>query len=782
MFTLLRYFSIMSLITFVVVTAVLAAFYRQTALNDLIALEESKNVALTRASANSHWQQFAPFVTSASGLSADELRAHPEIARLHQAVTAQMNGLSVLKVKIYNLEGLTVFSTEAKQIGDDKSANAGFLSARSGKVASELTHRDTFSAFEGTVEDRDVLSSYIPVGRGGPTAPIEGVFELYSDVTPFLERLERTQADVVIVVTLTLASLYVALFFIVRHADGIIQRQHIESERAEEALQEAHEELERRVDKRTAQLQASAEVGRAAASILDPDQLLREVVTLITNRFGFYYAAIFTLDEAGKFAVLREATGEAGRALKERGHKLEVGGQSMVGYVTAQRKPRIALNVGEEPIRFANPLLPETRSDTKVRSRIALPLVVGDRALGALDVQSTQEAAFDEASAAVLQTLADQVAVALNNAEQFRRAERQASAQANLLKAALELAGQPNREALFDLITHRAMELFRADGASIWLPVGNDEIAPVAAINVGQTEMAGQRLRKGEGLSGKVFATGNALRIDNYRAWAGADGPFHAALCVPTTWRGQVTGVLAITASQPGTVFTADDERAAQLFAAQVASAIEGVQLLEQQQRTLNELDAVNRRLTGQAWAEQFQRLPAGAQHAQFVQGSLQPIEVDWLPEIELAVTAMKPVAWSQRQDQTLSSPFQAAMAAPIVLRGEVIGALQVGEASRPRAWSAEDLAFIQAVADQVALAVENARLIDETQRAAQREKTIADVADKIHRPIDLESILRTAVEEVSRITGAGEVSIQLGVGARSNGNGTSSITSDTRT
>jgi len=397
-------------------------------------------------------------------------------------------------------------------------------------------------------------------------------------------------------------------------------------------------------------------------------------------------------------------------------------------------------------------------------------------------VQSTQEAAFDGASAAVLQATADQIAVALNNAEQFRRAERQASAQANLLKAALELAGQPNREVLFDLITHRAMELFRADGASIWLPVGNDEIAPVAAIDVGQTEMAGQRLRKGEGLSGKVFATGNALRIDNYRASAGADGPFHAALCVPMTWQGQVSGVLAITASQPGTVFTADDERVAQLFAAQAASAIEGVQLLEQQQRTLSELDAVNRRLTGQAWAEQFQRLPAGAQHAQFAQGSFQPIEADWLPEIELAVTAMKPVAWSQRQDQTLSSPFQAAMAAPIVLRGEVIGALQVGEVGQPRVWSADDLAFIQAVADQVALAVENARLIDETQRAAQREKTIADVADKIHRPIDLESILRTAVEEVSRITGAGEVNIQLGVGARSNGNGTSSITSDTRT
>ncbi|MCI0423785.1 MAG: hybrid sensor histidine kinase/response regulator, partial [Acidobacteria bacterium] len=190
MFKLLRFFSITSLIAFIIVTVLLGAFYRQTALTDLIELEESKNVVLAQAFANSLWPQFAPFVTSVSGLNGDELRARPETARLHQAVLAQMKGLSVVKVKVYNLEGLTVFSTEASQIGQDKSANAGFLSARSGRIASELTHRDTFSAFEGTIEDRDVFSSYIPIQRSGSTGTIEGVFELYSDVTPFLKKIE----------------------------------------------------------------------------------------------------------------------------------------------------------------------------------------------------------------------------------------------------------------------------------------------------------------------------------------------------------------------------------------------------------------------------------------------------------------------------------------------------------------------------------------------------------------------------------------------------------------
>jgi putative methionine-R-sulfoxide reductase with GAF domain/HAMP domain-containing protein len=169
-------------------------------------------------------------------------------------------------------------------------------------------------------------------------------------------------------------------------------------------------ELEERVEARTAQLRASAEVGRTAASVLEPDDLLHSVVNLITDRFGYYYAAVFIIDSGGRNAVLREATGEAGRILKERGHQLEVYGQSMVGYAITRRRPRIALDVGEEAVRFANPLLPDTRSE------IALPLMVGDRVLGALDVQSTQAAAFDEASSAVLQSMADQIAVAWNNA------------------------------------------------------------------------------------------------------------------------------------------------------------------------------------------------------------------------------------------------------------------------------------------------------------------------------------------------------------------------------
>ena len=172
--------------------------------------------------------------------------------------------------------------------------------------------------------------------------------------------------------------------------------------------------LEEQVAEQTAQLAAVNEVGRAVSAILDPDELIERVVNLITDRFGHYYAALFLLDPSEKWAEIRSATGEAGRVLKESRHRLEVGGKSMVGSAVSQRTARIALDVGAESVRFDNPLLPYTRSE------IALPLIVGDRALGALDVQSTKPSAFGPQDIETLQNMANQVAVAIENARLFQ--------------------------------------------------------------------------------------------------------------------------------------------------------------------------------------------------------------------------------------------------------------------------------------------------------------------------------------------------------------------------
>jgi hypothetical protein len=193
MFRLVRFFSITSLVAFIIVTVVLVTVSRQAAIEDLTALGESKNVALTQSFANSLWPEFAPLAEAAPSLTTEELQAHPLQADLRQRVIAQMEGLTVAKVKVYDLQGITIFSTEEKQIGEDKSTNEGFLAAREGQVASELSHRDTFSAFEGTVSDRDLISSYIPVRPGGPDSEIVAVMEVYDDVTPLFHRIEERQ-------------------------------------------------------------------------------------------------------------------------------------------------------------------------------------------------------------------------------------------------------------------------------------------------------------------------------------------------------------------------------------------------------------------------------------------------------------------------------------------------------------------------------------------------------------------------------------------------------------
>jgi PAS domain S-box-containing protein len=173
--------------------------------------------------------------------------------------------------------------------------------------------------------------------------------------------------------------------------------------------------LLRNLQRRNMHLLASSEVSRAATQIHDVQELLTRCVDLIRMQFGFYYAAIFLIDEAGEWAALRAATGEAGENLLGKKHKLAVGSQSMVGWVTANNAARIALDVGDEAIRFDNPLLPRTRSE------MALPLRVRGDVIGALDVQSNSLNAFSEEDVQTIQMMADQVAVAIDNARLFAR-------------------------------------------------------------------------------------------------------------------------------------------------------------------------------------------------------------------------------------------------------------------------------------------------------------------------------------------------------------------------
>ncbi len=232
-FKLQRFLSVASLLGVAAVIIGLLLFNRHLAFDALMEHETRSNVALTRAFANTHWPQYAAFVANAHALDRAQLPLRPEVARLRADLLRQMNGLKVVKVKIYDLGGLTVFSTDPKQIGEDEDDNGGFESARAGETASEITFRQTFDAFEHAINDRNLLSTYIPI-RSSPTAPIEGVFEVYSDVSDLVAQLETTQWQIVGAVVGSLSLLYLFLFLLVRRADRIVSEQSDEERQANE--------------------------------------------------------------------------------------------------------------------------------------------------------------------------------------------------------------------------------------------------------------------------------------------------------------------------------------------------------------------------------------------------------------------------------------------------------------------------------------------------------------------------------------------------------------------
>ncbi len=184
----------------------------------------------------------------------------------------------------------------------------------------------------------------------------------------------------------------------------------------EERIQERTADLESarlNSERRAVQFEAITQVARVIASVQELDALLPRITHVISQHFGFYHTGIFLLDDAHEYAVLKAANTEGGQKMLARGHRLKVGQVGIVGYVAGSGNPRIAMNAGEDVVFFNNPDLPNTRSE------LALPLRVGRELIGVLDVQSTEPNAFKQEDVEALTTLADQVAIAIQNANSF---------------------------------------------------------------------------------------------------------------------------------------------------------------------------------------------------------------------------------------------------------------------------------------------------------------------------------------------------------------------------
>jgi GAF domain-containing protein/HAMP domain-containing protein len=377
-------------------------------------------------------------------------------------------------------------------------------------------------------------------------------------------------------------------------------------ERTQE-LQKANYSLQRRA----IQFEASVQVGRAITSILNLDDLLMEIVNLIRDRFGFYHAGIFLLDESGEWAVLRQATGEAGQRMLARKHQLAVGSQSIVGWVTGNRQPRVALDVGVDAVHIKNPDLPHTRSE------MALPLVVGDRLLGALDVQSTEESAFDKEDVAILSLMADQVAVAIDNALKFSqevaileatsplyRASRSialATSLDDVLKAIVDHVGFYVDRCAVNLLTYPT-----ADQESGWLEVAATWDRSPDVPNVIGTryplspEMLELMQRRGMDplVANDVRAETGDERLPNaYRLVLAEYLQLRAVSFLPLVVTGQMIGLLMVASRQIHT-WTEAELQTLRSLSTQVAGAVENARLFQQvraraaREQALNQMTA----------------------------------------------------------------------------------------------------------------------------------------------------------------------------------------------
>jgi GAF domain-containing protein len=183
-------------------------------------------------------------------------------------------------------------------------------------------------------------------------------------------------------------------------------------------LRNERNNLDNRVRSRTRQLRKVNEIGQAVTSILDPDELLARAAFLIGDELESYYTAIYLLDTSGQWAELREATGDAGKVLRENKHRIDVKGKTTIALTIQTRQIQLALDTGAEPVRFDNPLLPYTRS------QLVAPLIVRDNILGVLELHSTRESAFSIEDVDTYQNMANQVAIALENSRLFREGQQ----------------------------------------------------------------------------------------------------------------------------------------------------------------------------------------------------------------------------------------------------------------------------------------------------------------------------------------------------------------------
>jgi GAF domain-containing protein len=326
------------------------------------------------------------------------------------------------------------------------------------------------------------------------------------------------------------------------------------------------------------QFETAAEIARDISSSLDLDELLQKAVNLISSRFNFYHAGVYLKDPIGEYIVIREASGDAGAQLKRSGYRLGIGSKSIVGFAAGNREQLIVNDITRDATYYPNPLLPETRAEA------AIPLNVGERIVGVLDVQSTTPYAFSEENLRTLQILADQLAIAVVNTELFAETQEHL-AQHRLLHHITTTAasGTTLGEALQSAISGLQVTL-GGDRVSILLADREKKQLEVKAAVGYAPEIHDLKIPVGSGITGWAAKNKRSIRTGNVKEdnrYIEGSSNTRSELAIPMIYRSELLGVLNVESEQLN-AYSESDEELLGTLGGSLAAIIANARLLEQ--------------------------------------------------------------------------------------------------------------------------------------------------------------------------------------------------------
>ncbi|MGC1376353.1 MAG: GAF domain-containing protein [Anaerolineales bacterium] len=331
--------------------------------------------------------------------------------------------------------------------------------------------------------------------------------------------------------------------------------------------------------RRALQLETVAEISREISSSLIVDNLLRQAVELLRERMNFYHAAIFLIDETGEYAMVREATGEAGAQMKRAGHKLAVGSKSIIGQVTQNKSPLVVNEIKEDPNYYPNPLLPETKAEA------CLPLKVGERVLGVVDVQSDRAFVFSEENIKILQILADQLAIAVVNSELFAEAQERLSQHRLLHHVTTAAASSTTIEEALNNAVQGLQVTLGGDQISILLADKEQKTLEVrSAIAYPNEESSRLKIPFGVGITGWVASHRQPQRVNDVTKdsrYIAVNPKVRSELAIPLIYRNEVLGILNVESVRTS-AYSENDEEMLGTLAGSLAAIIAHSRLLEQ--------------------------------------------------------------------------------------------------------------------------------------------------------------------------------------------------------